>query len=143
VGWAVAVCGDAIQVRGAGYHRVAAASAPAVSLALLGADAIAMTSPAKKVVLHTHVAWDRSYEPLLQGLLDRGIRLLCAVGVDCEAWEEAMDWTCIGPDGESRGFVVTTSHVGESLADVVAFAEEFERDETIGVEVIDGAEGPP
>jgi hypothetical protein len=96
-----------------------------------------MTSSAKKVVLHTHVAWDRSHEPLLESLLHRGIRLVCVVGVDCEAWEEAMDWTCIGPDGESRGFVVTTSHAGESLADVVAFAEAFERDETMGVEVIE------
>lgn len=53
-----------------------------------------------------------------------------------------MDWACIGPDGESRGFVVTTSHPGESLAEVVAFAADFEREEATGVKVIEGSASP-
>ena len=82
-----------------------------------------MTSAARKVVLHARVAYDRTHDALLQRLLDRKIALFCAVGVDCGAWEDAMDWMCIGPDGEIRGFVVTSSHPDESLAEVVAFAE--------------------
>lgn len=48
-----------------------------------------------------------------------------------------MDWTCIGPDGESRGFVVTTSHSDEILSDVVAFAEAWHLDEPSSAEIIE------
>ena len=97
----------------------------------------AVTSAAKKVVLHTRVAYDRTHDALLQRLLDRKIALFCAVGVDCCAWEDAMDWMCIGPDGASRGFVVTTSHPDESLAEVIAFAEAWTLDEPSRVSIIE------
>lgn len=96
-----------------------------------------MTSDAKKVVLHTRVSYSKAYDALLRELLDRKIALFCAVGVDCCAWEDAMDWTCIGPDGESLGFVVTSSHPKESLADAVAFAEAWQLDEPSSVEIIE------
>jgi hypothetical protein len=92
---------------------------------------------AKKIVLHARVPYERAHDLLLQQLPDRKIALFCAVGVDCCAWEDAMDWTCIGPDGESRGFVVTTSHPEESLADAIAFAEAWTLDEPSGVEIIE------
>lgn len=81
--------------------------------------------------------YDRAHDALLEKLLDRKIALFCAVGVDCRTWEDAMDWTYIGPDGASRGFVVTTSHPDESLADVVAFAEAWHLDEPSPVEIIE------
>jgi hypothetical protein len=93
--------------------------------------------PAKKIVLHSHVPYNRGHNALLEQLLRRGVVLFCTVGVDCGRWEEAMDWTCIGPDGQGRGFVVTTSHPDESLADVVAFAEAWHLDEPSFVEIIE------
>ena len=96
-----------------------------------------MASTARKIVLHARVPYGRAHDALLHQLLVRKIALFCAVGVDCCAWEDAMDWTCIGPDGESRGFVVTTSHPDESLADVVAFAEAWHLDEPSSVEIIE------
>jgi hypothetical protein len=96
-----------------------------------------MSSFARKVVLHARVPYDRAHDELLRRLRDRGVVLFCAVGVDCRAWEDAMDWTCIGPNGEELGFVVTTSHPDESLADVVAFAEAWHLDEPSPVEIVE------
>lgn len=96
-----------------------------------------MTSFARKIVLHTREPYSRAHDALLQRLVERSIALLCAVGEDCCAWEDAMDWTCIGPDGESLGSVVTTSHPGESLAAVVAFAEWWHLDEPSSIEIIE------
>lgn len=96
-----------------------------------------MTTSATRIVLHASVPYTRAHDALLEQLLARRIALFCAVGVDCQAWEDAMDWTCIGPDGESRGFVLTTSPPDESLADVVAFAAAMHLDGPRDVEVID------
>jgi hypothetical protein len=97
----------------------------------------AMAIAANKIVLHARVPYAAAHAPLLRELLARNIALFCAVGVDCRAWEDAMDWTCIGPDGESLGFVVTTSHPTESLEAVIAFAEAWVGDEPGGVEVVE------
>ncbi|HET8685293.1 MAG TPA: hypothetical protein VFM18_01365, partial [Methanosarcina sp.] len=68
------------------------------------------------------------YEPMLISLIEQRIDLFAAVGVDCENWEDAMDWLCINlvvsgkiPDA----FCTTTSHPGETFADVKAFAEQW------------------
>lgn len=96
-----------------------------------------MASTASKIVLHARVPYGRVHEALLQQLLVRKIALFCAVGVDSRAWEDAMDWTCIAPDGESRGFVVTTSHPDESVADMAAFAEAWHLDDPCSVGIIE------
>lgn len=90
-----------------------------------------------KIVLHTRVSYDPRFDAFLRGLLARKIVLFCAVGVDCAAWEEAMDWACIGPAGEALGIVVTTSHPGETVAEVVEFAEMFRTDAPSVVEIIE------
>lgn len=64
-------------------------------------------------------------DALLRDLLAARIELFCAVGIDAEKWEDALDWTCIGDDGLGEYVVVTTSHKDESLDEVVAFAEAF------------------
>lgn len=83
---------------------------------------------AKCIVLHSTRPYSEACLSLLRGLLGQGPDLFAAVGVDCESWEDAMDWLCIDLDarGEQPGaFCNTTSHPGEALADVVAFAEQW------------------
>lgn len=92
---------------------------------------------AKKIVLVSRSDYEARHDHLLQNLVDRKIILFCAVGRDCEAWEDAMDWMCIGPDGESRGFVVTTSHPDESIEEVISFAEDWILDEPSSVEIME------
>lgn len=75
-------------------------------------------------------------DALLRDLLAARIELFCVVGVDAAKWEEALDWTCIGEDGLGEYVIVTTSHVDESLAEVVAFAEAFETRAPHSVQVV-------
>lgn len=77
---------------------------------------------AKKVVLVSVHGYDSSHKSLLSSLIDRRIELFCAVGKDCRLWEDVMDELVVGPDGASPWHVTTTSHPGESVAEVVEFA---------------------
>lgn len=92
---------------------------------------------AKKVVLVSRSCYEARHDHLLQSLIDRKIVLFCAVGRDCAAWEDAMDWLCIGPSGEGSWHVVTTSHPDESVEEVVAFADAWSVDKASGVEIIE------
>jgi hypothetical protein len=37
--------------------------------------------------------------PLLEELIECRIELFCAVGVDAEKWEDALDWLSVRADG--------------------------------------------
>ena len=83
-----------------------------------------MSSPeAKKVVLVASHPYSPQYEPLLLSLLERRIELFCAVGVDCENWETAVDLLLTDPDRKFTHHVTTTSHPDEPLADVISMAD--------------------
>jgi hypothetical protein len=84
---------------------------------------------AKKVVLVSRRGYDSSHDALLASLIDRRIELFCAVGKDCELWEEVMDELVVGPDGAGPVHVLTTSHPGESIAAVVEFASQWRLDD--------------
>ena len=76
---------------------------------------------ATKVVLISKTEYTPSHDSLLESILDNGLVLFCVVGKDCEIWESAMDTLC-----ELRGgaflTIATTSHPGESIEGVLAFA---------------------
>lgn len=74
---------------------------------------------------------ERDFE-LLWELIDSRIKLFCVLGPHAASWEDALDWLCI----EQDCFVVTTAHLTESLAEVVAFAEAFELDAPASVEIL-------
>lgn len=93
-------------------------------------------SIAKKVILSTDEKYSSEHDEMLKELIERKIDLFCAVGKDCEKWEEALDWLCIGKNGEEIGFVTTTSHPKESLEDVKAFAKEWKAHCSNDIEVI-------
>ena len=64
--------------------------------------------------------------PLLINLLLDEPDLLCIVGVDCQNWEEAIDWLYIeNMPLKSDTMLHTTSHPDETLEDVIAFAEQW------------------
>jgi len=74
-----------------------------------------------KVVLISKDGYNPSHDPLLESILDRGVKLFCAVGKDCQEWEDAMDALCESREGASLS-VVTTSHPDESIEKVIEFA---------------------
>jgi hypothetical protein len=85
-----------------------------------------MTYPGKIVLVSASRYRPERDNAFLRDLLAARIALFCAVGVDAEKWEDALDWTGIEEDGLGGHVIVTTSHKDESLAEVVAFAEAFE-----------------
>lgn len=50
----------------------------------------------KKFVLTSNSGYSTDHDSLLFSLLDDGYELFCAVGKDCELWEEAMDEMAVG-----------------------------------------------
>lgn len=80
------------------------------------------------IVLHTMTAYAQCHRAFLRELLNQTPDLFAVVGVAPESWEDAMDWLCIelGVSGELPGaFCNTTSHPGETLADVLEFARQW------------------
>lgn len=75
-------------------------------------------------------------DALLQELISSRVELFCAVGVDAEKWEDALDWLCIGLTGDGQHFTITTSHPGESEEEVIQFADQFPTSGAHQVEVI-------
>jgi hypothetical protein len=94
-------------------------------------------SNAKKVVLVSKRGYDASHDGLLRSLIARKIELFCAVGRQCELWEEVMDALVVGPTGECEWHVTTSSHPSETVDEVVEFAKNWRLDEPSEVEVIE------
>jgi hypothetical protein len=92
--------------------------------------------PRKIVLVSTSGYSAARDDPLLEELIARKIELFCAVGVDAEKWEDAVDWLCIGSNGSGVHHIITTSHVGESEQEVVQFAQTFATECSHEVEVI-------
>ena len=81
----------------------------------------------KCVLLNTSFVYSDAHEALLRKILMSKPDLFSVVGVECEVWEEAMDWLCINQTLASgtEVFCNTTSHPGETLDDVIAFTERW------------------
>ena len=83
---------------------------------------------AKCIVLSTTRDYSDSFIPFLRELLSEQPDLFAVVGTDCAKWEDAIDWLVIEP--EISGTIqpatcCTTSHPGESLEEVIAFAKQW------------------
>lgn len=89
----------------------------------------------KKLVLISTTRYDQKHDELLRSLLARGYQLFCVAGIDCEAWEDAMDWIAIG-DGSAPRYITTTSHPGETEDEVIEFATMFSISGASGVDVV-------
>jgi hypothetical protein len=80
-------------------------------------------SAGKIVLVSTSAYTPEIGDALLRKFVEDKIELFCAVGVDATNWEDALDWLCIGSEGKGIHFITTTSHPGESVEEVISFAE--------------------
>ena len=91
---------------------------------------------AKKIVLHC----PRGYEPRLASLVEEfirdGVAFVGAVGPDCAKVEEIIDELVVG-DGSREYHMLTSSHPGEALEEVVQFAESLTGDFRGEVQVVE------
>ncbi len=61
-------------------------------------------------------------EPLVQALMGDGVTFVTVAGQDTSLIEDIIDEACVG-DGTQPYSMLTPSHPGKSLAEVIAFAE--------------------
>ena len=64
----------------------------------------------KCIVVVSSAGYRDEYLGLLRGWLDENIALFCAVGKDCEVWEEAMDNLCVKLDGIGGAVNINACH---------------------------------
>jgi len=76
-------------------------------------------------------------DAFLRELLQNRIELFCVLGQDADKWEDALDWICVGDDGDGQHLIITTCHRNESLEEVVAFAQMFETSNKHAVQVVE------
>jgi hypothetical protein len=80
----------------------------------------------KCVVLIATTPYSEAYQHLLRRLIDQKTDLFVVVGVDCEGWEDAMDWLCVDlvtSGAAPEAFCNTTSHPDETEQAVIEFAK--------------------
>lgn len=80
---------------------------------------------AKKVVLHCPNGLPAGIAELAAQFVAEGVKLVASVGPACREIEDLIDEAAISAGSPKTNFVLTSSHPGESLADVMEFAEGF------------------
>jgi hypothetical protein len=83
---------------------------------------------APKIVFVASQPYDAiKFDPLLESLIQRRVRLFCAAGIEAERWEEAFDWLVVNlhvQDESTKGYSpLTSSHKDETEDEVVEFAK--------------------
>jgi hypothetical protein len=76
----------------------------------------------KKIVLNCLSGNRAELDTLVADFMRDGVRFVGVVGRDCSVVEEEIDELCVG-DGSRPYEMLTSSHVNESLADALAFAQ--------------------
>ena len=88
------------------------------------------------MVLISKTGYSRDKNQILLNLIAEPIALFCAVGKDCQVWEEVMDDLCVG-DGSNSVFIPTTSHPDETIEEVIEFARIFSVHKDEGVRILE------
>lgn len=88
---------------------------------------------AKKVVLHCAAGYDKRLDDMVEDFIRDGVVFVGVVGKDCEKVEDIIDELVVGM-GDRDYDLLTSSHPGESIDEVVEFAESL-RLELEGLEV--------
>ena len=83
---------------------------------------------AQKIILHAP-AWD---DPLLDEFVEACLRdavsIVCVVGDDCSRVEDVIDEIVVGDASDPTRYLTTSSHPGEDISEVIAFAEAWSLD---------------
>jgi len=80
------------------------------------------TGYAPKIVLCVPLKDREALEPFVEDCLRDNVVLIAVVGGGCRHIEDLIDEIVVGDGSDESRFVVTSSHPGESVEDVVSFA---------------------
>jgi len=75
-----------------------------------------------KVVLHCPTGYHFTLDQLVEQFISDGVKFVGVVGHDCQRVEDIIDELVVGDGDDPDRFLLTSSHPGETVADVVEFA---------------------
>ena len=79
-------------------------------------------SYAQKVIIHSKSGANKALEALVEQFISDGVRFVAVAGKDCELIEDIIDEIVVGDGSDNMRFILTSSHPGESLEEVMQFA---------------------
>jgi hypothetical protein len=91
---------------------------------------------AKKIVLHIPSGYVPGVDDLIAKFIQDGVKFVAVVGPDCAQVEDMIDAAAVGDGSDSR-FILTTSHPGETLDEVVEFARLLTGEHAGDVEIVE------
>lgn len=80
---------------------------------------------ARKIVLQLPLSNPDALGPFVENCLRDGVALIAVVGENAAAVEDLVDDFIIGDGSDRSRFIVTSQHEGETLEEVMEFAETF------------------
>jgi len=78
------------------------------------------------VILHTPLTDPTKLDQFVEDCLREGIRLIAVAGPDAEVIEDTIDEIVVGDGSQPDRFIVTSSHAGEAMDDVIFFASSWD-----------------
>jgi len=77
----------------------------------------------KKVVLYCPEGYTEKVDALVEDFIRDGVSLVAVAGKDCDKVEEIIDELVVGDGSDESRYILTSSHPGETVDEVIAFAK--------------------
>lgn len=91
---------------------------------------------APKIVLHCPHGYVPRLDSLVEQFLADRVQFVGVVGEDCARIEDIIDELVVGDGSDPLRFILTSSHPGESVQDVIEFASSLSPLEEDAVQVV-------
>jgi hypothetical protein len=91
----------------------------------------------KKIILHVRPGPVPSVDDLVERFVRGGVRFVAVVGRDCARLEDMIDAAVVGDGSDDSRFILTSSHLGETLDEAVEFARCLSGEYAGDVEIVE------
>lgn len=75
-----------------------------------------------KVVLNCTNGYKLELDAMVEQFLSDGVQFVAVAGVDCSVVEDIIDELVVGDGSDNSRYLLTSSHQGGSLSEVIEFA---------------------
>jgi len=91
----------------------------------------------KRIVLSCPNGYNLKLDALVEDFIKDEVSFVGVVGKDCDKVEDIIDELVVGDGSDESRFILTSSHPGSSIEEVVAFAKDIDLDDADGsVEIV-------
>jgi hypothetical protein len=77
---------------------------------------------APKVVLNCRDGYRVELDAMVERFLSDGVKFVAVAGSDCSVVEDIIDELVVGDGADKSRFILTSSHPGKPLSEVIEFA---------------------